>query len=100
MTLPELSDVEYLEVPRKRRTGSVSKVLCWIWIEAEPDMSLGTVKVKFSNVLSVFPSCPWDLYSPMNRISPRFADGAGQPDAGQGAMPITRLTSSSPASAL
>jgi hypothetical protein len=63
-------------------------------------MSIGTVRLKFSNELRVLPISPWDWYFPMNRISPRSADGPGQADNPQATMPITRLTSSSPASAL
>jgi hypothetical protein len=81
-------------------TGGVSKKACCTWIEAEPDMSLGMTRVKFSNKLRVSPTSPWPWNFPMNRISPRSADGAGQADDPQATMPITRLTSSSPASGL
>ena len=60
----------------------------------------GTTKVKFSNVLSVLPISPWDWYFPMNRVLPRSVEAAGQGDDGQLTMPITRLTSTCPASAL
>ena len=78
----------------------MSKELCCAWKEAEPVKLAGTLKVKFSNDSSVSPITPWDLYFPMKRISPKSADGAGQGDEGQSTMPITRLTSTWPASAL
>lgn len=81
-----------------RPTGGVNKKTCCAWIDAEPDMSLGTVKLKFSNELSE-PIMPWDWNFPMKRISPRSADAAGQVDP-QATMPITRLISSCPANTL
>ena len=69
-------------------------------MEAEPDKPAGTTKVKFSNDLSVLSITPCDWYFPKKRILPRSADAAGQGDDGQSTMPITRLTSSWPASAL
>ena len=83
-----------------RLTGGVVTKTCCTCIEALPDMSLGTTKLKFSKVLRVLPTSPWDWYFPMNKISPRSVDGDGQADDPQATMPITRLTSSSPASAL
>ena len=56
-------------------------------------MSLGTTKVKFSNVLIGPPVMPCGSYFPTNRISSRSVDGAGQRALAQGTMPITRLTS-------
>ena len=80
-------------------TGGVNKKTCCTWIDAEPDMSLGTTKLTFSNKLSVLPITPWDWNFPTKRISPRSADAAGQVDP-QATMPITRLTSTFPASTL
>ena len=88
------------ESSKNQLTGGVFTKTCCAWIEAEPDMSLGTTKLKSSNVLSVLPITPWDWYFPMKRISPRSAEAAGQPEAPQATMPITRLTSSCPASTL
>ena len=75
--------------------------MCCIWNEAGPDKLAGTVKVKFSNDWSVLPITPWDLHFPMKRITPRFADGAGQEEVDEhSTRPNTRLTSTWPASAL
>ena len=78
----------------------MTKKLCCAWKEAGPDKPAGTTKVKFSNDLSELSITPWDSNFPMKRVFPRSADAAGQEDDGQATMPITRLTSTCPASAL
>ena len=92
--------ITLIESSKNRLTGGVVIKTCCAWIDAEPDMSLGTTKLKFSNELSELPITPWDWNFPMKRISPRSVDAAGHLDDPQATMPITRLTSSCPASTL
>ena len=73
---------------------------CIARIEAEPEMSLGTAKVKFSYELRVLPMIPCPSNCPTKRTSPKSVDGSGQGDDPQATMPIARPTSISPASAL
>ena len=57
-----VSYVVRMKVYRERHTGNVVKPACCIWMEAGPDMSLGTANEKFSNVVRPLPIAPWLLY--------------------------------------